>query len=283
MQVRQKHAQPVPFGDVASLTQHITDHTLLCEQCGYILEGLDPATNCPECGKPIAESLPERRTGTPFQQDPTWRGLAGQSIMLARRPTALFGRMRIGADNDSSLLARSIALASLATVLPTATVVTALSLSRSIHGYEIIIGFWIMALCWLVVGFALLLLTAIERKGVTFFSRRRGWRVPKPVAQSICANAAPGWISAGVLFSIGLLVLPFAARWADDLPRSMRAWGQGAAAALPFLGLLAGMLIFETLVYLGVRRCKYANWIERPSRGNERAETQPHDPPSIAG
>ncbi|MEZ6318065.1 MAG: hypothetical protein R3B49_04810 [Phycisphaerales bacterium] len=44
------------------------EYTVLCERCGYVVEGLDPAGACPECGKPIAESLPERRVGTPWQR-----------------------------------------------------------------------------------------------------------------------------------------------------------------------------------------------------------------------
>jgi len=34
---------------------------LLCESCGYILTGLPRDSHCPECGRPLAESLPELR------------------------------------------------------------------------------------------------------------------------------------------------------------------------------------------------------------------------------
>jgi len=33
-----------------------------CEKCGYAIVGLPVTTNCPECGRPVAESLPDRRT-----------------------------------------------------------------------------------------------------------------------------------------------------------------------------------------------------------------------------
>jgi hypothetical protein len=40
---------------------------LLCEGCGYTLNGLPDDSNCPECGKPIAES-----TGVGRREPPAW-------------------------------------------------------------------------------------------------------------------------------------------------------------------------------------------------------------------
>ncbi len=37
-----------------------------CEACGYNIAMLPVSTNCPECGRPVAESLPARRQPTPF-------------------------------------------------------------------------------------------------------------------------------------------------------------------------------------------------------------------------
>lgn len=50
------------------------EYELLCERCGYSLEGLPCGGACPECGRAIAESLPQRRLGSPWQQHP---GVAG--------------------------------------------------------------------------------------------------------------------------------------------------------------------------------------------------------------
>src|SRR2546423_4326820 len=33
------------------------EHDILCEGCGYTLNGLPDDGRCPECGKPIAESI----------------------------------------------------------------------------------------------------------------------------------------------------------------------------------------------------------------------------------
>ncbi|UCG17588.1 MAG: hypothetical protein JSV19_06060 [Phycisphaerales bacterium] len=37
-----------------------------CEKCGYRIVGLPYSTNCPECARPVAESLAERRAPPPF-------------------------------------------------------------------------------------------------------------------------------------------------------------------------------------------------------------------------
>jgi hypothetical protein len=43
-----------------------------CEKCGYEIVGLPLTTNCPECGRPVKESLPERRTVPAFAAAKTW-------------------------------------------------------------------------------------------------------------------------------------------------------------------------------------------------------------------
>jgi hypothetical protein len=43
---------------------------LLCENCGYMLNGLPPTGNCPECGTAIDLSLSER-----FRQPPLWESI----------------------------------------------------------------------------------------------------------------------------------------------------------------------------------------------------------------
>src|SRR2546421_69887 len=57
---------------VATIIPAETD--LLCEGCGYTLNGLPDDSNCPECGKPIIESLRGRR------EVPAWERAGGRSV-----------------------------------------------------------------------------------------------------------------------------------------------------------------------------------------------------------
>ena len=50
---------------------------VLCENCGYVLNGLGAASNCPECGRPIADSRPELRKG------PAWEQPGGLAVRFA--------------------------------------------------------------------------------------------------------------------------------------------------------------------------------------------------------
>src|SRR5829696_5597434 len=62
------------------------ENDLLCEGCGYTISGLPESSNCPECGKPIAESIGTQRRLPAFEQP------GGRTIwnFLATSATALF-------------------------------------------------------------------------------------------------------------------------------------------------------------------------------------------------
>lgn len=68
------------------------ENDLLCEGCGYTLNGLPADSNCPECGKPIEESIGSQR------RVPTWEKAGGRtvtnfvrlSLLVLARPTRFY-------------------------------------------------------------------------------------------------------------------------------------------------------------------------------------------------
>ncbi|MGE5612495.1 MAG: hypothetical protein ACM359_24820 [Bacillota bacterium] len=78
------------------------ESVLLCEGCGYILSGLPSESRCPECGKAIAESLPEVR------QRPEWEKTDSDRPAWRR-----FGRTTMAVIFRSSWFYRTLATRSL--------------------------------------------------------------------------------------------------------------------------------------------------------------------------
>src|SRR5205085_9325028 len=79
------------------------ESALLCEKCGYIVNGIPMDSLCPECAAPIAESLPETR------QPPLWeRAGPGANyffmttFQLIVSPTRFFRSMSSRGDSHLS-------------------------------------------------------------------------------------------------------------------------------------------------------------------------------------
>lgn len=263
-----------------SKTAPIPEDATLCERCGYILSGIAPEGRCPECGAPVRASLPEARPGTAWQQRSGVGSWLWVSWAVLRRPLAAFRAMRPVADRRTwMLLWINLVIGSAVPGVMWVWVqrwvngpglnVWYLREAAAKPANGIIIAWealavprpvWVAIVCVPGMLAVLLGLTWIETVGVRFFGRRRGWRVTWPIALSVSAHASIGWTIGGVLHAmVPLTRTPM--WWAmDRLPEAAAA--QVALAYVttaPVVALLVGMLVFETLVYLGVRECRYAN------------------------
>lgn len=252
---------------MAKSRRHAAD-ALLCEYCGYDLAGLTRNDNCPECGKPIAESLPENRTGTPWQvalKTKTRWCRTARSVML--HPRAVWANTRNDPWQARRLAIINCLIAGAVFLIPFILVAgfndifrindesTHMSFQEmSVKEGMIEIAFVLLAwfIYTIVIGGILWVLTAIEVIGISHFGRRRGWRTDRPLARVICAHSSYLWIpttaSAGTVLC-GLFFFR----------------GMSIFDALPFIfggagfAFLLGMLLFETWVYLGFRAMRYAN------------------------
>lgn len=237
------------------------EFTLLCERCGYVVDGLPRDGPCPECGTPIADSHPDRRPGSPWQQRAGFASWLRTGILMMRHPVRAWAVVRIESTCVGwAQVNRGIAAALIA-------VVTSARVMRGLIGPDAPAPWswcvWVLA--WLVLTFlfAVLLrvLTAIEHRGVRFFGARRGWRVTHTVADTVCAHASVGWLVAGVLFGAGAVFVDsgLARQVTAAIGRPILTPTPWLRYLPPGLGFLAGMLVFEFLVYFGVRHNRFAN------------------------
>src|SRR5262249_5559751 len=106
-------------------------------------------------------------------------------------------------------------------------------------------------------GVAVIGMTYIEALGVSFFSRRRGWRVPWRLAERVVCYAAVGWIPATMLCVKAFMLVP-----SGYFFRLGHRWGGSwdtLEVFVPVIVLSLSVLWFETLVWLGARQMRFAN------------------------
>lgn len=235
------------------------EFTLLCERCGYVIAGLDPGGKCPECGTPIEDSTPAiARPGSPWQLKPSAACVITTMWAMTRRPGTTLRRMRI----DGGTRGLGIGMCAIASGTLVAPVVVLLLIGRLLDTITGALGPSLLAAAGLMLltGFAvlvlLMLLTYIEDAGIQMYGRVHGRRITSAVAETVCAHACVGWLTGAVLFWVALAV-------------AMLVGDEMLGVVLAPIALFLGLLHFEVLVWMGVRRCRYANRertaIQRPA------------------
>lgn len=199
----------------------------------------------------IALSLPGMRRGSWFQRDPHAVSIIGTSWQVLCHPLRSFDEIRVDRD-DRLLLWMHAGVAGILFAL----------LWPLVQGQVVPPDFPLLDIFMLVPVFVVLvrLLIWIEEQGTRFFGRRRGWRITPAIARAICAHAAVGWVLGGVLGVLGWIT-------GSTLESVLRTSALGFLRPLvilspqwmPLAGVLCGMLVFETLSYVGMRRMRFAN------------------------
>lgn len=235
------------------------EYTLLCERCGYVVDGLPTAGACPECGTPIAESVPERRPGSAWQRRPGMGALWRTWPAVLAAPNRTLDTLIVAHPHDRRLSRFSGAWAA---AIPCGAIALALGVeglrTREI-GMLAYIGLAVAAApaIWLVVR----ALIGVETKGLRVIGRTRGFRVTPAIAATITAHGAVGWVIAGTGVAIGVLG-PFTAHLINSTAGTVDGFVGRLGALSVVLGLLLtvfGFLFFETFAWLGIRRLRYAN------------------------
>ncbi|MCA9293699.1 MAG: hypothetical protein KDA20_07795 [Phycisphaerales bacterium] len=238
---------------------------LLCERCGYDLTGTPRDGKCAECGTPVGESLPGRRIGTPFQQRTDPVTFVRTMWLLARRPRGVWDAV-LPERWHSGLFGFFCAV--------TASVFAWLGLANTAWGRPLRDpGADAAFLC--MSAATCLVLTYIEMLGLRLIGRKNGWRITQEVSQAVCGHACVGWIVAGALVAVGWQLgarLP-AAPLVNNTPSWMNPIVTSLQFVLPGVGFFVGMMVFETLAYIGVRKLRWAN-VGEETQWRSDAETE---------
>jgi len=253
------------------------DAELLCERCGYCVEGLPAGARCPECARPVADSMPHARPGSPWQIDPSAASRFATNWATLSRPAATMRTARI----DSRSSQRLLVINCFAATAPYGFL-AGLFMLIEIWGTErplweeethfariVIAALYIFAslfVVWAAHWIPLLLLFLLVAVALRAIGRLRGWRITRPVAITVTAHASAAAFLLPFLFVTGLTLCFLTAIVLGEVGLFLGSFvemlGFTVVAALPTLCVL--VVFFRT----GLRECRYAN----PSR--------PYDPPS---
>lgn len=247
-----------------------SEYDFLCERCGYLLNEISDASVCPECGESIKNSDLHNRPGSPWQQRPSFRTFLTTNVQSFVRPSTSFRHAAIETSRSRLLLAVNLLIAGTLLASPwTGTFVgdPARGLLHSGLAHDVLFGLWTVAQS-IAAALLLGLLTYVEYQGIRFFGARRGWRITRAVALQICAHASVGWIVTAILPLFVLAGFFSAQVFASAVPQGTVNLGprfgqvslsEVVPGAAYTVALFVGLLVFESLVYVGVRQCRFAN------------------------
>ncbi len=250
----------------------IDPEAVLCEGCGYEIRGLiqaDASGACPECGRALAASMPGRRPGSVWQAQPGMLALLATWWRVLRHPWASWDDVTRADTREAVRRARRLRLLTNGAAALTAGYGLGTALIQGVYADGEFKGTLelalVLTLAWtggLVVLFEVL--CRVERTGMGLIGRQHGWRADAGVTRSVIAHAAIGWVVSAALlglgFWLGRIFQAFVHRPRDwAIGRWWAVAGEAAPLLLPAAGFLIGLVLFEALVYVGVRRMRFVN------------------------
>ena len=235
------------------------EYTLLCERCGYIIEGLPTDNPCPECNRPIALSLPERRTGTPWQQRRSVRTLVQTWWRTLRHPLLTFDTLRLDEIRFFGMIVPTLLLCSGGCLF----IACVLDIPRTEQIYMLPIGLIFLTVISLIPATALLMISGAVSIGLQVLSRALKARITPDTAWHIVGVASVGWVltyavwlTAWSALRIYRMIHPL-----TDYEHRQRTMFELEYIEIPALlgGSAAGFAVVLGYALLGFYRLRYSN------------------------
>lgn len=226
---------------------------ILCESCGYTLNGLPETGNCPECGVPIEQSLGSHRHLSPFETDPNFKTFVQTTRQLIFHTSEFFRTITVRtASTRVKLFAR---IHSIITTVIFMLVVTGhslwlfelFSMDRRYIFAVVLLGGPVLFLLMAMITRLATWLSAIEAK-------YWGMRLPYPVvARGLAFHAAHylpvGLLANAVVWGYRLLI---ALEWTDHRSDTRYLY------SLSIVVLLSAGYLFRTY-WIAMRNMMHAN------------------------
>lgn len=163
-----------------------SEDLLLCEHCGYIVSNIPGSHLCPECGKPIADSLPSNRKPPLWETDKGVGVFLRTTVDLILHPLGFYKALTPRGDNNRSRKFARIHIF-IASLLFALCMVIQLRWILSLMGIEreripwIVLGSGIPLLLSTMLFFKIL--NAMTVTLTVWESGFRGFRLPRAVVQ----------------------------------------------------------------------------------------------------
>lgn len=169
---------------------------LLCENCGYVLNGLPADGNCPECGAPIAVSAASVRLPSQWEQLRSASAFLSTTISTIFHPARFFRTFATRGPLGPSAAFEGIHLFA-AGVLLTPPVLAQLhpfffSGNQWRPNTTVLLVAWIIA--GMVIGGVLRLLSRLAARLTTWEARHRGLRMPRHVVVKAMHYHSPHFV-----------------------------------------------------------------------------------------
>jgi hypothetical protein len=231
----------------------------LCERCGYVLNGLPPGGNCPECGQPTDESSPELRNLPAWERPDagSWlRRFVTTSAAVIFRPSRFYRSFATRGSRAQSVRFARIHWLLAALLFGIAGWIHAdwfLDLGPTLKLWAQVPWYVAVALALLAYGF-LVLITRVAARLTTFEATMRGLRLPVNVVRRGMDYHAAHYLP------VALFTLATVLGFRIALGHSMRLaiWGPTYLYTLCGLVIGAAAYLFKTY-WIGMRNMMYAS------------------------
>ncbi len=251
-------------------------HDPTCDECGYNLTMSPTDGCCPECGKPVADSLSAAtRRPSAWEQNPSLINplrVMRQLFVVALSPFRYFSSIPLTTDHRAARrwLIFSLVLIGLCAAMlgPVLSYLPPLLLpllhtqnqlawppELTFANRQLYLVSFAIGMTWALLA---LMMVGIETGGMAIVSHVRQTPVDLAAAAKVTCYASTfmlPWVFIGSIQILGTYLWTFDKTYlvATERVKEVVAFGSGAVFHI------AGLVIFEFIVYRGLRRIQYAN------------------------